>query len=109
METIAMKPPTRTWRGELFICDRCDSLDASCPICRAAIIRNPHRVQAIERKRGYLYHLQCRLVRWLWSPAGRSLNHAADTLIRLSGLAMAMSLAMCLVVAVGRFLISFPN
>jgi hypothetical protein len=101
-----MKPPTRTWRGEIFICDRCDSLDADCPVCRAAKIRNPYRVQAIERKRGELYHFQCRLVRWLWSPAGRHVNNAADNIIRLSGLAMALSLAMCLVITVGRFLIN---
>lgn len=104
-----MKPPTRTWRGEHFICDRCNSLDSSCPVCRAAIIRNPIRVQAIERKRGELYHFQCRIVRWLWSPAGRPLNHAADLFIRISGLAASMAVAMAIVITAGRFLISFPN
>jgi hypothetical protein len=101
-----MKPPTRTWQGEEFICARCDSTDMlNCPVCRAVIISDPVVLRDLESERGIVCHVRCRATRWLWSPAGRRINFVADWIIGLSGLAIALSLWAAAVVFVGRIIL----
>lgn len=101
-----MTPPTRTWNGEAFICDRCHSTDMfNCPVCRAVTLSDPVVLRELESERGKLYHVRCRFVRWRWSPSGRPFRIVSDWIIGLSCLALALLIWELAVVFFGQIIL----